>query len=187
MKTKQELRKCMSTKRSNLSKEQVRNESKKIFTHLITAKEYKDAERIFCYVSMKEEVDTLELIKRAIQDKKEVAVPKVHGKEMEFYQIQSLEQLKPGYLGILEPITNKIVTRLEGIMIVPGLAFDLEYNRMGYGGGFYDRYFYTHSGHKFIKMAFAYDFQVILKIKTEEHDQKMDCIITQKGILRKEA
>lgn len=178
MGTKKEFRKKMRVKRSMLTKEQITEKSQKILKKLLETEEYKMAERIFCYVSFEEEVDTFELIRQAFSDGKEVAVPRVNGSEMKFYRIDSMKELQLGYYGILEPVTNDIEKNLEGVIIVPGLAFDLKYNRMGYGGGFYDRFFNEHPQHKLIKIALAYEFQVVNEIETEEHDQKMDRIIT---------
>lgn len=178
MDTKKEFRKKMRAKRSTLTKIQVLEESRKILKKLLKTEEYKKAKKVFCYVSFEEEVDTFSLIRQAFSDGKEVAVPKVNGSEMEFYKIKSLEELQAGHYGILEPATNEIEKDLEGIIIVPGLAFDFQYNRMGYGGGYYDRYLNEHPKHKLVKIALAYEFQVVSMIETEKHDQKMDMIIT---------
>ena len=185
MGTKKELRKKMRSKRSELTKEQVNAESQKIVSRLLETTEYKNAKTVFSYISFEEEVDTFFLIEQALSNGKKVAVPRVSGKEMEFYHIKSFDELQPGYYGILEPITNEIEKELEGILIVPGLAFDIEYNRMGYGGGFYDRYLNKHLKHKLLKVALAYDFQIVSMIETEEHDQKMDMMITPSKVWRK--
>lgn len=185
METKKELRKKMRTKRSMLTKEQVEEDSRKIVSRLLETAEYKNTKKVFCYVSFEEEVDTVPFIRQALSDGKRVAVPRVNGKEMEFYRIASLEELQPGYYGILEPVTNEIEKELEGILIVPGLAFDAEYNRMGYGGGFYDRYLNQHPSHKLLKAALAYEFQIVSIIETEEHDRKMDMIITPSEVKKR--
>ena len=66
---------------------------------------------------------------------------------------------------------------------MPGLAFDKEHNRIGYGGGFYDRYLERYADTDFIKVALAYDFQIFDKLKVEEHDQKIDAVITEDGVI----
>lgn len=187
MKTKKELRKEMKAMRKALTKEQITQESEKIIRRLLETEEYKNAKTIFSYVSFEEEADTIALIRQAFADGKKVAVPKVSGNEMEFYPIMSLDELKPGYYGILEPVTKEIEKETEGMLIVPGLAFDFSYNRMGYGGGFYDRYLHAHPKHQLVKAALAYDFQMVPKIETEEHDQKMDMVITPSKIWKRQS
>lgn len=186
MKTKKELRKEMKAMRQALTKEQIAGESEKIINRLLETEEYKNAKTIFSYVSFEEEADTIVFIRQALSDGKKVAVPKVSGKEMEFYPITSLDELQPGYYGILEPVTNDIAKETEGMLIVPGLAFDFSYNRMGYGGGFYDRYLNTHPEHQLMKAALAYDFQMVPEMETEQYDQKMDMIITPSKIWKRE-
>lgn len=87
-------------------------------------------------------------------------------------------------MGILEPIDDSIVVKKEDIdlIIVPGTVFDREFNRIGYGGGYYDRYL-EDIAYKNNKVVLAYDFQIIDKIESEEHDIKMDLIITDKEVI----
>lgn len=183
METKKELRKKMRAKRDALTEAQVIEKSQKILKNLLGTTEYKNAKKIFCYVSFEKEVDTFSIIRQAFSDGKEVAVPRVNGNQMEFYKIRSVEELQPGYYGILEPVTDVIEKELEGIIIIPGLVFDMQCNRIGYGGGFYDRYLNAHTDHALIKIALAYEFQMVSKIETEEHDQKMDRIVTPAKVL----
>ena len=168
--------------------------------------EYRDAEAILAYVSYRSEVDTTMLIRQALSDGKYVFAPKVSGDEMEFWQILSLEDLREGYRGILEPEQNisftDWISRHIGskvMMWMPGAAFDKERHRIGYGGGFYDRYLTRllqqseqtaskdqtrkQSG-RFIltTAALAYSCQVLEQIPYEEHDVKPDILITEQGI-----
>lgn len=108
-----------------------------------------------------------------------VYVPKVNGREMDFYEITSMQDLKKGYRDILEPIDTLLpVHGISGIMVMPGLAFDRMGHRIGYGGGFYDRYIASQKNSLY-KVAFAYDKQVFSKITVQEHDQTADCIVTE--------
>ena len=185
--------------------------------------EYRESEAILAYVSYKSEVDTTALIQQALKDGKYVFAPKVSGKEMEFWQISSLEDLREGYLGIREPVqsvsfpdwvkeqyrianTDAITAKaercvLEGckvMMWMPGAVFDRERHRIGYGGGFYDRYLnrllqqseqsvsadQTRTQSKrftLITAALAYSCQVLEQIPYEEHDVKSDMLITEEG------
>ena len=88
-------------------------------------------------------------------------------------------------MGILEPIDDSIVIKKDiDLIIVPGAVFDKDFNRIGYGGGYYDRYL-EDIAYKNNKVVLAYDFQIVDKIEKEEHDVKVDIIITDKQILTK--
>lgn len=170
--------------------------------------EYREAEAILAYVSYKSEVDTMALIQQALAGGKYVFAPKVSGNEMKFWQISSLEDLREGYRGILEPeqsisftdwISRHIGSKV--MMWMPGAAFDKERHRIGYGGGFYDRYLtrllqqseQTASKAQTQKQfgrfilttaALAYSCQVLEQIPYEEHDVKPDILITEQGIVK---
>lgn len=107
--------------------------------------EYKEAKTLLCYVSYGSEADTCDLIVKALAEKKKVYCPKVEGDGLGFYRIFSLADLKPGYRSILEPEgrTERFDEAQDWertVMLVPGTAFDLSGHRIGYGGGYYDRY-----------------------------------------------
>ena len=168
-----------------MTREDMFSKSLLIFEQLITVPEYKKAEKIFTYVSMNNEVDTIMLIDYSLSMDKRVFVPKVFGKDMFFYEISDISELSPGYCGIYEPDTDGKEPDYSktGFMCMPGVAFDKEYNRIGYGGGFYDRYL---SGeNKFYKAALAYEFQFVEHIRTEHVDVKPDMIVTEDNIYRK--
>ena len=104
------------------------------------------------------------------------ATIKVQGEIMHFYEITALSDCVPGAFGILEPAgeeKDRITT--PGFMLVPGLAFDKNGNRLGYGGGFYDKYLASHE--EIITAALGYDFQIVEKVPSEPHDKKMDYLI----------
>ncbi len=95
---------------------------------------------------------------------------------MHFYEITALSDCVPGAFGILEPAgeeKDRITT--PGFMLVPGLAFDKNGNRLGYGGGFYDKYLASHE--EIITAALGYDFQIVEKVPSESHDRRMDYLI----------
>lgn len=182
---KKEIRKRMRVLRENMTREDMFSKSSLIFEQLITVPEYKKAEKIFTYVSMNNEVDTIMLIDYSLSMDKRVFVPKVFGKDMFFYEISDISELSPGYCGIYEPDTDGKEPDYSktGFMCMPGVAFDKEYNRIGYGGGFYDRYL---SGeNKFHKAALAYELQFVDHIRTEHVDVKPDMIVTEDNIYRK--
>lgn len=183
MTNKTEIRKYIKEMKKNLTREEIRLRSNRIAKTLYEKPFYKQAEYIYLYVSYNQEVDTVEIIKHILDDKKRVAVPKIIDKNMDFYEITSLDQLSEGAFGIQEPIGNKPVSEdpewaSSNLMIIPGLAFDKNGGRIGYGGGYYDRYLHKHPKRIGLKIALAYDFQVLEHIEIESFDEKIDGIIT---------
>lgn len=153
---------------------------------------YQEADVILAYVSYRSEVDTFALIRQALSDGKQVFAPKVEAKEMAFWQIKSVDDLKSGYRGILEPEeTRSYHTFLaekktaKTLMWMPGAAFDREHHRIGYGGGFYDRYLdragRENTAGMLTTAALAFDCQVMEKIPYEQHDCKPDFVLTPSG------
>lgn len=163
---------------------------RKLQEKLFATPEYQKCSNLLCYVSFKSEIDTHEIIKKSLADGKRVFVPRVEGREMEFYQIEGLDGLVAGKFGVAEPgadINNKFFAddkdgydeQLKAnLMILPGLAFDPAGNRIGYGAGYYDRYLISRRHIGFYRLALAYDFQLIDRIETDEHDVAVNMIIT---------
>lgn len=181
MKNKKEIRDYIKIKRNELKTEEKNKFDKCIFNKLIESQEYINATNIFIYVSFQGEVDTYEIIKHAFKNHKRVYVPKVISKKfgMKAVEIKDLKDLKVGVCGIYEPdsFDNAVGENIIELVIVPGVAFDLSGGRVGYGGGFYDR-FLKKLNPNATKIALAYDFQLINEIVIEEHDIKVDRIIT---------
>lgn len=179
--SKLELRKNMSKLRDKLLKEDKEQYDYEIFSKLTSDTLYIDSKVLFIYVSFKNEVGTHKIIIDALKRGKTVCVPKVISKKegMRAIIIKSFSDLKEGKFGILEPEKEEPFVNPQDIdlCIVPGLAFDLNGGRLGYGGGFYDR-FLSKASSKTFKLALAYDFQVINEVPTKEHDIKIDRIIT---------
>jgi len=146
-----------------------------IFNKVINLEEYKQSDLILIYVSLKDEVDTIELIKHSLEIGKKVATPKCEGNDIIFYYINTLENLEERSFGILEPRTNKKVDSFNNsICIIPGIAFDKQNNRIGYGRGFYDRFLENYKG---IKIGLTYKECICDKIDSEKNDIKMDKVI----------
>lgn len=138
---------------------------------------------LLVYLSTKNEVSTTSLIKKAWELGKTVAAPKINDHVMDFYIFSSFNQLKVGpYYGILEPTTTEPIQTTEALIIMPGVAFDYQRNRIGYGKGYYDRYLSEHPDYETI--AIAFDCQLLNKIPSEEHDLKPNKIITETGIIK---
>lgn len=178
------LRKQIKMQRESMNHEEMFSKSSQIFEQLITLPEYKRADKIYTYVSTNNEVDTIMLIDYSLSIDKRIFVPKVIDNHMEFYEISDISELSPGYFGIYEPDINGKEPDYSrtGFMCMPGLAFDLSFNRIGYGGGFYDRY--LAQDNRLYKTALAYDFQLVNSIPSELTDVKPDMIITESNIYR---
>ncbi len=184
---KNEIRKSIKDLKKHLPESDQKGYSERILEQLYNIPEFKKCKMIFSYVSFNQEVITTSLIKTAFEHGKKTAVPKITNEGMKFFFINSFEDLKPGVLGILEPTTKEeaIPAPLEeNLVIVPGLAFDEHKNRIGYGKGYYDSFFAKYQSYPLIKIALAYDFQILKKVPADDFDIKVDSIITQCGIIR---
>lgn len=185
--TKDQLRIQMKGQRSELSEALRSTFDHDIRQRLFESEYYKGCIRLFIFVSFGSELDTKTIISKALQDRKEVYVPRVENRNMEFYQIFSLEGLIPSKFGVPEPPITEALRypgkkneyhSLDQLMLLPGLAFDLQGNRIGYGAGFYDRFLNAHHQEEFVKVALAYEFQLIEQIETQVHDVRVETIIT---------
>lgn len=181
MEEKQEIRKKIIEKKKKMSMDEIQNKSDQIMKRLISIPEYKNAKCIYSYINFNQEVVTSEILIHALENKKHIAVPRIDQKEMNFYYIDDFEELCPNFMGILEPVTNQIALENDALMLMPGLAFDLEKNRIGYGKGYYDKYINTHKTG--IKIGLAYDFQVLEKIKSDQFDKRPDILLTEKRFI----
>ncbi len=179
------IRKRMKQLRADMTRTERFEKSMRIFEQLITVPEFKRADRIYTYVSMDNEIDTIMLIDYSLSLEKRVFVPRVSGRDMEFYEISDISELSPGYMGIYEPDINGKEPDYSrtGFMCMPGLAFDKSYNRIGYGGGFYDRYLSVEN--KLYKAALAYEAQLLESIPAQDGDVRPDMIVTEENIYRK--
>lgn len=179
------IRKQMKQLRADMTRTERFEKSMQIFEQLITVPEFKRADRIYTYVSMDNEIDTIMLIDYSLSLEKRVFVPRVSGRDMEFYEISDISELSPGYMGIYEPDINGREPDYSrtGFMCMPGLAFDRSYNRIGYGGGFYDRYLSVDN--KLYKAALAYEAQLLESIPAQDGDVRPDMIVTEESIYRK--
>ena len=181
---KKEIRALIKAQKKQLSPAEIKLYSEKVCEILCAEQIYKDAKVIYPYLAYNQEIITDRLIERAWADGKAVAVPKCYeDNRMEFHRISSFDDTECGMYGIPEPKCGEIVDDDDVLIIMPGLAFDTEFNRIGYGGGYYDRYLERKQNCNFLKVAFAYDFQMVEHIDVDDHDYKVDVIITEKGCL----
>lgn len=146
---KKRIRRRVLARRDALTSQEQRRASCLITERLLGHQWFYRTGSLLCYVSYGSELDTRELIREALRLGKEVYVPKVgENRRMDFFRIGALEELHPGFHGILEPPDTARIYVGEGaeraLMLMPGVAFDLCGNRLGYGGGYYDRYLAAH-------------------------------------------
>lgn len=181
---KDNLRKVYIAKRKNIPYEEKKRLSSLIQNNFIESDTYIKADKIFIYVSMENEVGTGKIIERALCDGKTVAVPiSKENRRMYFVPYEGIENMVKTRFGVLEPVSdeeNEILPDENSVFIVPGVAFDEEGRRMGYGGGYYDTYIDKY--HVENTVALAFDIQLQKTIPFEEHDKKMKYIITEKRI-----
>lgn len=178
---KKRIRKEILAKRNTLSKEEIESKSVIIYQRVTIHPVFQNADLVFAYIDAKSEVQTQQIIEYAWKSGKKVAVPKVHGDSMRFYLITSYEDLEPGCFGIREPKEGckEILTVSENsVVIMPGVAFDRKGNRIGYGKGYYDKYFSAYP--KIYKIAIAFEVQMVLEIPADEFDVKADIVMTEK-------
>lgn len=183
---KQAIRKELLKKRNTLTVEDLKNYSKLIEKQLLSLEQYKNAEIILIYVSYLSEVSTYEIIEQGLKTGKKIFCPKVLRPEiMEFYEITSFEDVVLGYKNIPEPKATDVpfenINLSKALMVMPMVGFDNYKNRLGYGGGFYDRYLQRFP--TLTKLALAFECQRYENsLPFEETDIKVDFIITEKAI-----
>ena len=170
------LRTAIRTQKRAMTEEQIISASHKLCELFCACEQYQKAATIYGYLPYNQEVRTTAILERALQDGKRVAVPKVCGDEMKFIYLEDLSQVEKGYAGIPEPIGDGPVAEdTTALVLMPGLAFDREGHRIGYGGGFYDKFLAGEPNHPTVALCYA--FQMVEKIEPEEYDIPVDCVI----------
>lgn len=177
------LRKEMKEKLLSISKPLYEHKSYIIAQELLKEPLWKSAHTIGITISKFPEVDTYQIIRKAWEQGKRVAVPKCFANErkMDFRQLNLFNQLESVYYGLFEPIeaqTNYIAPNEIDLLFVPGLAYDTNGYRIGFGGGYYDRFLETFNGHT---LSLAFSEQIIDHIPKEQHDIPVEKIITNEG------
>lgn len=173
---KAQLRREIRALKRAMTEEEIARKSETLAQKLFAHPLYQSARCIYGYLPYNQEVRTTPMLEKALSDGKRVAVPKVYGDTMRFLYLTDLSQVEKGYCGIPEPVLDEPVAREEdALVLMPGLAFDAGGGRMGYGGGFYDRFLEEEPGHPTI--ALCYDFQIVSAVPAEEHDRPVDAVI----------
>ena len=180
------IREEMNRKRNAMPEAEAESKSTAIEKRLIAATEYQKAHAVMFYAAKENEVQTRRTIEAAIKEGKTVLLPitNTERKEIEAGAIENYDNdLKKGAFGLMEPKKKRAFDeRKIDVVIVPGLAFDIEGHRLGYGLGYYDKL--LHRLANAAKIGLAYDFQVVGKLPRESHDHPMDMIVTESRVIR---
>lgn len=178
---KTEIRREMLQKRNRLSAIEQKIYSEKISERILKSSQYCKCKNLCIYQAFRNEVSCDKIMRQALQDDKAVFVPVTdfRNKTMEFYQITEYTKWKAGAYGIMEPVfdDNTTVLKNAALILMPGLVFDRDKHRIGYGGGYYDKYLAGHIGHTTI--ALCYHFQIVKEhLPFDKYDVLPDYIAT---------
>lgn len=183
---KPEIRKSILGERVLLGEQQHKELSFKVIENVMSMHETRNARRAAVFLPIRKEVDTMELIRKLVMSDTVVCLPVVDKeKGLSFSTFISFEELVKGEFGVLEPL-QKIPCEPESIdlFFLPGIAFDYQGRRLGWGKAYYDRFF-NETKAKGLKVGLAFDFQVLSELPTEEHDILVDVVVTDKKVIRR--
>ena len=173
---KTELRREIRARKRAMTEAEIEERSARLAQLFFASRAYQNAKTIYGYLPYNQEVRTVPMLERALKDGKKVAVPKVYGEEMNFLYLDDLTAVAKGYAGIPEPIADEPVAHDEtALVLMPGLAFDPQGHRIGYGGGFYDKFLAAEPNHP--TLALCYEFQMMPKLDVEDHDIPVDTVL----------
>lgn len=170
------LRRAVREKKRAMTEEEIVSRSTRLGELFADTQAYGEAKTIYGYLPYNQEVRTVPMLERALRDGKRVAVPKVYGDMMKFIYLEDLSQVAKSEMGIPEPIADGPVAEDKtALVLMPGLAFDKEGHRIGYGGGFYDKFLSAEPDHPTV--ALCYEFQMFAQLDTEEFDIPVDLVL----------
>lgn len=183
---KKQLRQAMKKRLAALSEETYRTLCSNITERLMALPEWKDAGIIGLTLSMKHEINTDIIIRHAWAEDKKVALPKANPKEksMDFRILNAFEDAEEAFAGIREPIperTEPVAPHDIDLLVVPGLVFDEKGYRIGFGGGFYDRFLVKYKG---LTVSLAFEMQLVDSLPAESFDLPVDIIVTNQRVIR---
>ncbi len=174
--SKKELRAAVRKKKQAMTPEDIALRSDALCRRVLESEEYRRAETIYGYLPFNQEVQTLPLLRQALLDGKQLALPKCYGREMRFILTEDLTRIQYSAFGAPEPAEDfPVAGDPAALVIVPGLVFDSRGYRIGYGGGYYDRFLSREPNHPTV--ALCYDFQLIDHLEPEEHDIPVNTVL----------
>ena len=173
---KKELRRAIRERKRAMTEEEICSRSTALVEKFCETQQYRQAKTIYGYLPYNQEVRTVPILERALADGKQVAVPKIYGDVMRFIYLPDLTATEKNSMGIPEPIADGP----EGddptaLVLMPGVAFTKEGLRIGYGGGYYDKFLAKEPGHPTV--ALCYEFQIVKELPTEEYDIPVDLVL----------
>ena len=170
------LRQQIRTKKRQMTEAEIVQKSQQLFRLFTATDAYKNAKSVYGYMSYNQEVHTLPILEQALRDGKHVAIPKCYGPEMRFIWMDDLSRTAKSACGIPEPVFDApIADDPSALVLMPGIAFDLAGHRIGYGGGYYDRFLAKEPEHPTV--ALCYGFQVFEHLETEDFDIPVDLVL----------
>lgn len=173
---KKTLRKKFISERNNLTNDYRDSSTNTIFATLEEQNFFKSSEKIFIYVGFGSEILTETFIKKLI-NKKQIFVPKIENGKMNLIRLKSWDDLAPGHFGVLEPTSSDYYEGKIDLVITPSIVFDKNGYRLGYGKGYYDKYFSSREYD--ISVGLSYHKLLQENVPREEHDKQVDIIITE--------
>lgn len=170
------LRSEIRQRKRAMTPDEIEEKSRRLAELFLASEAYRQAKTVYGYLPYNQEVRTVPMLQQAIRDGKRVAVPKCYGDEMRFIYMDDLSKVEKGYAGIPEPVADgPVADDKTALVLMPGLAFDPKGHRIGYGGGFYDKFLAGEPNHP--TLALCYDFQVLEHLDTEEFDIPVDAVL----------
>ena len=173
---KKALRREIREKKRAMTEEEIVDRSEKLGQLFVQSEAYRKAKTVYGYLPYNQEVRTVPMLEQALRDGKRVAVPKIYGDTMKFLYLDDLSKVEKNDMGIPEPIADTPVAEDKtALVLMPGLAFTEQGDRMGYGGGFDDRFLAEEPDHP--TLALCYAFQIVDSLPTEEFDIPVDTVL----------
>ncbi len=184
MEQKEQMRKEAQEKLKNIKPDEKRELEQEIYRNLFRQQEWKNADTIGVTISMPLELNTTPIIEKAWSEGKKVAVPKClpKKKELQFRILKDFSELETVYYGLKEPVldrTERVHKNRIDLLIVPGLLFQQEGYRIGFGGGYYDRFLTDFAGNT---VSLAFSWQADFSFKPEDHDIPVGKVVTESKI-----
>ena len=173
---KKALRREIREKKRSMTEVEIIRRSEQLGELFVATEAYRNAKSVYGYLPYNQEVRTVPMLQKAITDGKRVAVPKVYGDTMKFLWLDDLSKVENSEMGIPDPIAaDPVADDPTALVLMPGVAFTEAGDRMGYGGGYYDRFLAAEPDHPTVALCYA--FQVVESLPTEEFDIPVDVVI----------
>ena len=173
---KKALRRAIREQKRAMTEAEIVSRSEKLGELFLNTEVYRTAKTLYGYLPYNQEVRTVPMLQQALRDGKKVADPKIYGDTMKFLYLDDLSRVEKNEMGIPEPVDDTpVADDPTALVLMPGVAFTKKGDRMGYGGGFYDRFLAEEPDHP--TLALCYEFQIVDSLPTEEFDIPVDTVL----------